>query len=103
MRKILIATSLAALSLLTSCEATTSSEADRVEGALSVVYLKNVPCTEMAATLRGFFTQEAAATGETDDVVIQSDANSNSLIIRAPSEKWRQLAALIDKLDIKRS
>tara|TARA_R110002072_G_scaffold273219_3_gene433782 strand:- start:82085 stop:82396 length:312 start_codon:yes stop_codon:yes gene_type:complete len=103
MRKILIATSLTALALLASCSTTTSSDTSGAEGDLSVVYLKNVSSAELAVTLRGFLEQEAAAAGKPQKVVIQSDAHSNSLLIRASGEKWRQLALMIDKLDIKRS
>ncbi|WP_296445116.1 type II secretion system secretin GspD [Rhodoferax sp. UBA5149] len=84
-------------------------------GNIYVVYLKNADATKLAATLRAAMTGQApaaviatagapppaaaAATGGQ----VQADVATNSLIITAPEPQYRQLRAVIDKLDGRRA
>jgi general secretion pathway protein D len=95
-------------------------------GNIYVVYLKNAEATKLAATLRAAMSGEArsasapvattggavAATGGSGSTAtsqsstggqIQADASTNSLIITAPEPQYRQLRAVIDKLDARRA
>ena len=87
-------------------------------GNIHVVYLKNADATKMAATLRAAISGSVApaasptgATGAAPGAVtqattggqIQADAATNSLIITAPEPQYRQLRAVIDKLDGRRA
>jgi len=96
-------------------------------GNIYVVYLKNAEATKLATTLRAALSGEArsttttgtastttpattgAATGTTATSQsstggqIQADAATNSLIITAPEPQYRQLRAVIDKLDARRA
>ena len=103
--------------------------AQGAEGNIYVVYLKNADATKLAATLRAALSGEVrtptatsaiAATGaagtagagtpnttatsqSTTGGQIQADAATNSLIISAPEPQYRQLRAVIDKLDARRA
>ena len=102
-------------------------------GNIYVVYLKNAEATKLAATLRAAMSGEArsasstasgsgapvtagggaaGATGGSGSTAtsqsttggqIQADAATNSLIITAPEPQYRQLRAVIDKLDARRA
>lgn len=101
-------------------------------GNIYVVYLKNADATKLAATLRATLSGEVrsaataaaaptaaptgTATGATAAVTsstgagaattggqIQADPATNSLIITAPEPQYRQLRAVIDKLDGRRA
>ncbi len=96
-------------------------------GNIYVVYLKNAEAVKLAATLRAALSSEArgGTTGGTGLAVpgaptpaagaatatsasstggqIQADASTNSLIITAPEPQYRQLRAVIDKLDARRA
>lgn len=88
-------------------------------GNIYVVYLKNADATKLAATLRAAMSGEArpaAAPGALPAVTlpgaasaaatggqVQADAATNSLIITAPEPQYRQLRAVIDKLDARRA
>ncbi len=98
-------------------------------GNIYVVYLKNADATKLAATLRAALSGEvrsptsgsAVATGAAGTITtgalsgstansqpstggqIQADASTNSLIISAPEPQYRQLRAVIDKLDARRA
>ncbi|QTN26874.1 type II secretion system secretin GspD [Rhodoferax sp. AJA081-3] len=101
-------------------------------GNIYVVYLKNAEATKLAATLRAAMSGEArgasstasgsgapvtaaggaAATGGSGSTAtsqsttggqIQADAATNSLVITAPEPQYRQLRAVIDKLDARRA
>jgi general secretion pathway protein D len=101
-------------------------------GNIYVVYLKNAEATKLATTLRAAMSSEArtasttgaatpatgaavggaAATGGSGSTAtsqsttggqIQADAATNSLIITAPEPQYRQLRAVIDKLDARRA
>jgi len=99
-------------------------------GNIYVVYLKNADATKLAVTLRaalaaesrgtattaatGVATAAATATGGAAAPIsaaaqpstggqIQADPATNSLIITAPEPQYRQLRAVIDKLDARRA
>ena len=99
-------------------------------GNIHVVYLKNADATQLAMTLRGAMaaqsaapvpvaaqTTQAAATGTlalaaaapspprlpSTGGQIQADPATNSLIITAPDPQYRQLRAVIDRLDARRA
>ncbi len=91
-------------------------------GNIYVVYLKNADATKLAATLRAAMTGQApaaaapAAAGAAGTAVaaaaaavsatggqVQADVATNSLIITAPEPQYRQLRAVIDRLDGRRA
>ena len=99
-------------------------------GNIHVVYLKNAEATKLAVTLRAALTgQSGASTPGTPTLAqptpaggnttpmgsgaasnqpstggqIQADPATNSLIISAPEPQYRQLRAVIDKLDQRRA
>jgi len=96
-------------------------------GNLHVVYLKNADATKLAVTLRAVLAAEnrtapapvaatpaATTTGASSGLggqaaltttggQIQADTATNSLIITAPEPQYRQLRAVIDKLDARRA
>ncbi|MBT9508333.1 type II secretion system secretin GspD [Rhodoferax sp.] len=88
-------------------------------GNIYVVYLKNADATKLAATLRAAMAGEArpasAATGASPAMAlpgasattaggqVQADPATNALIITAPEPQYRQLRAVIDKLDARRA
>ena len=100
---------------------------ENASGNIYVVYLKNADATKLAVTLRAAMsstggtstapatTTAAPATGATGASAavtsaqpstggqIQADASTNSLIITAPEPQYRQLRAVIDKLDARRA
>jgi general secretion pathway protein D len=84
-------------------------------GNIHVVYLKNADATKIAATLRAAVsgsavavsapvgTPGAAPAAATTGGQIQADTATNSLIITASEPQYRQLRAVIDKLDGRRA
>ncbi len=94
-------------------------------GNIYVVYLKNAEAAKLAVTLRAALSANgtsAAATSATSAALtpaagaaaspsaqpstggqIQADPATNSLIITAPEPQYRQLRAVIDKLDVRRA
>jgi general secretion pathway protein D len=90
-------------------------------GNIHVVYLKNADATKLAATLRAAMSGQvpaaaapAGAAGAPGAAVaaapvsatggqIQADSSTNSLIITAPEPQYRQLRAVIDRLDGRRA
>ena len=88
-------------------------------GNIYVVYLKNADAVKLAATLRAAMTGQAqavaspapAATGgaaatsslSATGGQVQADVATNSLIITAPEPQYRQLRAVIDRLDGRRA
>ena len=96
-------------------------------GNIHVVYLKNAEAVKLAATLRAAMagagsTGTPAITGQpglgpaaaaaaaaasasqaTTGGQIQADAATNSLVITAPEPQYRQMRAVIDKLDARRA
>ncbi len=87
--------------------------AQPVDGAASVIYLKNVLAEDLEDTLRQFLQEDntaeqqaqapgsggASAARRTRRTVINSHKESNSLLISAAGTKWKQVQALVDKLD----
>ncbi len=89
-------------------------------GNIYVVYLKNADAVKLAATLRAAMSGQTAAAAPAAAVAgapaaaataglsatggqIQADATTNSLIITAPEPQYRQLRAVIDRLDGRRA
>ncbi len=93
-------------------------------GNIYVVYLKNAEAAKIAVTLRAALSGEArpiaasapsgvpgqagAASGAAASLPstggqIQADTSTNSLIITAPEPQYRQIRAVIDKLDVRRA
>ena len=104
---------------------TASTQSNGASGNIYVVYLKNADATKLAATLRAAMSGDARsstplATSTTLNTPvtlggaqsqnqtttggqIQADPATNSLIITAPEPQYRQLRAVIDKLDARRA
>ena len=96
-----------------------SSKSNGDLGNLHVVYLKNADATKLAATLRaaisGAAVSPAPSTGSggapgaagaqaaTSGGQVQADTATNSLIITAPEPQYRQLRAVIERLDARRA
>jgi general secretion pathway protein D len=95
-----------------------------VGGNIYVVHLKNADATKLAVTLRAAMAEEGRGTGGMAPAVgntgnpstspataalsatggfIQADTTTNSLIITAPEPRYRQLRAVIDRLDQRRA
>jgi general secretion pathway protein D len=88
-------------------------------GNIYVVYLKNADATKLAVTLRAAMSGQAqaatpaaptgaagttgAAPGSATGGQVQADAATNSLIITAAEPQYRQLRAVIDRLDARRA
>jgi general secretion pathway protein D len=90
-------------------------------GNIHVVYLKNADAVKLAATLRAAISGEARSTPSATPATtsaaaasaassqpatggqIQADPSTNSLVITAPEPQYRQLRAVIDKLDARRA
>ena len=105
-----------------------ASSSNGAAGNIYVVYLKNADATKLAGTLRAAITADgrnSATTSPTNIPTaptmgtsgsgntatsqpstggqIQADPATNSLIITAPEPQYRQLRAVIDKLDQRRA
>jgi general secretion pathway protein D len=98
-----------------------STPSNGASGNIYVVYLKNADATKLAVTLRAALTSDSrstvastpttapgtgasqGATQPTTGGQIQADPSTNSLIITAPEPQYRQLRAVIDKLDSRRA
>lgn len=75
---------------------------EAVTGGVYVVKLKSGDATKLAATLRAVLPagpQLAGQSAASSTVQIQADTATNSLIITATEAQYRQLKAVIDKLD----
>ncbi|MBX3461665.1 MAG: hypothetical protein KF830_00705 [Planctomycetes bacterium] len=84
-----------------------------VDGAANVIHLKNVLAEDLRTTLNTFMQEDnqaetaaaapqgagGAAARRTRKTVIQAHKESNSLLVSAAGTKWKQIQALIDKLD----
>jgi len=81
----------AALELVARLDVPQDDEPAR--GGTSVIYLKSVVAEDLAETLREFLK------GSEPEIEITAHAPSNSLLVRARGQDWRELAALIDHLD----
>ena len=108
-----------------------STQSNGASGNIYVVYLKNADATKLATTLRAAMSGETRASTSTSSPAtpststspttsgatltnassnqpstggqIQADPTTNSLIITAPEPQYRQLRAVIDKLDGRRA
>jgi len=114
--------------LIEQLDQPTANAANGAAGNIYVVYLKNADATKLAGTLRAAMTADnrtvssstsslptptpTATPGATSSPTtsqpstggqIQADPSTNSLIITAPEPQYRQLRAVIDKLDQRRA
>ena len=105
-------------SLVEKLDQPVASSGNGAAGNIYVVYLKNADATKLAVTLRAAMTGQtpAAATAPVAGAAaapaasvsatggqVQADATTNSLIITAPEPQYRQLRAVIDRLDGRRA
>ncbi len=113
-------------SLIEKLDQPTSRTANGDAGNIYVVYLKNADAVKLATTLRAAMSADgasgsqvraaaapSAAGGASSPVSgsaqpsiggqIQADPATNSLIITAPEPQYRQMRAVIDKLDQRRA
>ena len=105
-------------SLVEKLDQPVASSGNGAAGNIYVVYLKNADATKLAVTLRAAMTGQtpAAATAPVAGAgsapaasvsatggQVQADAATNSLIITAPEPQYRQLRAVIDRLDGRRA
>ena len=112
-------------SLVNKLDQPTGSDTNGAAGNIYVVYLKNANATQLAITLRAALSGSAVsatsapaasapvtnpssagapATGAgSTGGQIQADAATNALIITASEPQYRQLRAVIDKLDARRA
>jgi general secretion pathway protein D len=113
--------------LIEQLDQPTANAVNGAAGNIYVVYLKNADATKLAGTLRAAMTADnrtsaistpamstpgpSGAPGTTSTASsqpstggqIQADPSTNSLIITAPEPQYRQLRAVIDKLDQRRA
>ena len=120
-----------ARSLIAQLDQPADSGPNAASGNIHVVYLKNADATKLATTLRAALTAQAtnpsgsptnststpnannsgganasfnaAGAQPSTGGQIQADPSTNSLIITAPEPQYRQLRAVIDKLDARRA
>ncbi|MFZ3220046.1 MAG: type II secretion system secretin GspD, partial [Rhodoferax sp.] len=114
-----------ARSLIDKLDQPAGNSANGAAGNIYVVYLKNANATQLATTLRAALSGEArpastataapagaaaagtatstAGSGANTGGQIQADPATNSLIITANEPQYRQLRAVIDKLDARRA
>jgi general secretion pathway protein D len=108
-------------SLVDKLDQPTNRGANGDAGNIYVVYLKNAEAVKLAVTLRAALSGEArpaapagtaaapamAAVGQSAQPStggqIQADPATNSLIITASEPQYRQIRAVIDKLDVRRA
>jgi len=113
--------------LIEQLDQPTANAANGAAGNIYVVYLKNADATKLAGTLRAAMsadnrtsaistpalsapsptgapgTVSSASSQPSTGGQIQADPSTNSLIITAPEPQYRQLRAVIDKLDQRRA
>jgi len=121
-----------ARSLVAQLDNPSDTGPNAASGNIHVVYLKNADATKLAATLRAALTAQSSApnpsgsgaAGATQNSTmnsgaggsfnastsqastggqIQADPSTNSLIITAPEPQYRQIRAVIEKLDARRA
>jgi len=109
-------------SLVEKLDQPSDSANNGAAGNIHVVYLKNADAVKLAATLRAAMTGQAptavaptptgagaaagavaSASASTTGGQVQADTATNSLIISAPEPQYRQLRAVIDRLDGRRA
>jgi len=79
-----------------------------VGGNIHVVYLRNAVAKDLVPVLTGVSQTVAKAKGKgaaggNENVVIQADENTNSLVITATPEIYRSLKSVINQLDVRRA
>jgi len=121
-----------ARSLIVQLDQPAASGPNAASGNIHVVYLKNADATKLATTLRAALSAQSGPNSSTPSTTntpnnpggtasganasfgatggqvstggqIQADPSTNSLIITAPEPQYRQLRAVIDKLDARRA
>ncbi len=105
-------------SLVDKLDQPVAASGNGAAGNIYVVYLKNADATKLAVTLRAAMSGQtpaampatpagapvaAASTASSTGGQVQADAATNSLIITAPEPQYRQLRAVIDRLDARRA
>ena len=115
-------------SLVEQLDRSVDTAANGASGNIYVVYLKNAEATKLAVTLRAALSAEATrassapstptpagiATAAASQALaqsaqpstggqIQADPSTNSLIITASAPQYRQIRAVIDRLDVRRA
>ena len=115
-------------SLVEQLDRSVDTAANGASGNIYVVYLKNAEATKLAVTLRAALSAEATrassapstptpagiATAAAAQALaqsaqpstggqIQADPSTNSLIITASAPQYRQIRAVIDRLDVRRA
>lgn len=101
--------------LITQLDVKPAESPDAVSGNIYVVHLKNASAVKIAETLRAAISGKAqaapaagtqakgATVGKSTGGQIQADVATNSLIITAPAPQYRQIRAVIDRLDTRRA
>jgi general secretion pathway protein D len=122
-----------ARSLIAQLDRPSDSGPNAASGNIHVVYLKNADATKLAVTLRAAMSSQSSVPASTTSNLstttstntnnpgganatfsaagaqpatggqIQADPSTNALIITAPEPQYRQLRAVIDKLDARRA
>ena len=109
-------------SLIDKLDQPTARTGNGDAGNIYVVYLKNADAVKLATTLRAAMSAEGGGTGQSRPSAaggaaapvsasaqpstggqIQADPATNALIITAPEPQYRQMRAVIDKLDQRRA
>lgn len=81
-----------------------------VGGSTQVVYLRNAVAKDLVPVLTGVSKSVSGAKGKkvgvtksSNNISIQADENTNSLVITAPPDVFRSLRAVIRRLDVRRA
>ncbi|MGD8926409.1 MAG: type II secretion system secretin GspD [Thioalkalispiraceae bacterium] len=79
-----------------------------IGGNTHVVYLRNAVAKDLVPVLTGVSQQAVKAAnkaggGQTGEVNIQADENTNALVITSPPDIFRSLKAVINQLDVRRA
>ena len=115
-------------SLVEQLDRSVDTAANGASGNIYVVYLKNAEATKLAVTLRAALSAEATRASSAPSTPtpagiataaaaqslaqsaqpstggqIQADPSTNSLIITASAPQYRQIRAVIDRLDVRRA
>ena len=79
-------------------------------GNTRVRYLRYADAEELAAKLQTHFSNQGTAAGQqtaggasADSVTVWADAQTNAIVVNAPSKMMRSLMLIVDKLDIRRA
>jgi len=79
-----------------------------VGGSTQVVYLRNAVAKDLVSVLTGVSKSVSKAKGKkaaasSNNINIQADENTNSLVITAPPDVFRSLRSVIRRLDVRRA